>query len=307
MTAPNAQLTTDVTATARNARMDLVGFAPVDRFAHAPRMVRPEAHLPSARTVVSMAIRYPNAMFEHAGRGPADNMFSMEVYQNHVIGQALYIAAQAVTRLLEDHGHDAIPMCVSGRWRVCPYKDIENDWMADFSNRHAAVAAGLGEFGLHSLCITPQYGMRQRFVSVITSAPLEPTPMYQGPALCDRCMQCVRQCPVTAVNPRDLKQVAIGDCVFEYATIDHFRCAWSEQMNMIPEEGPTYFGQTVRIEPPAGPIDDTQMLTAFYRKCAAVGLQTGTHAMGRCMAVCIPPHLRGKQQPPPPMPESEQA
>ena len=306
MTVPDAQLTDAVASAARAARMDLVGFAPVERFAHAPRMVRPEAHLPSARTVVSMAIRYPNAMFENAGRGPADNMFSMEVYQNQVIGQALYIAALEVARLLEDRGYDAIPMCVSGRWRVYPYKDIESDWMADFSNRHAAVAAGLGEFGLHGLCITPQYGVRQRFISVITSAPFEPTPLYDGPALCDRCMQCVAQCPVKAIDPRELQQVVVDNRTFEYATIDHFRCAWSEQMNMITEEGPACFGQTVRIEPPAGSIDDTQMLTAFYRKCAAAGLQTGTHAMGRCMAVCIPPHLRGKQHAPAPMPGPEQ-
>ncbi|NLF40542.1 epoxyqueuosine reductase [bacterium] len=291
-----ATFTRQVEDMARAHRMDLVGFAPVERFAHAPRMVRPEAHLPNARTVIAMAIRYPSAMFEHAGRAPAENMFSMEVYQNHVIGQALYIAAMRVARFLEDAGHDAIPMCVSGRWRVYPYKDINTDWMADFSNRHAAVAAGLGEFGMHALCITPQYGMRQRFITVITSAPLDPTPMYAGPALCDRCMKCFKECPVKAINPRRMETVVIGDRTFTYATIDHFRCAWSEQTNMIPEEGPAFFGQTARFEPPPGRINDQQLLEAFYKKCAAAGFQTGTHAMGRCMGVCIPPHLRGTQK-----------
>jgi len=40
-------------------------------------------------------------------------------------------------------------------------------------------------------------------------------------------------------------------------------------------------------------------LQAFYKKCGEVGLQAGmTHAMGNCMRVCIPPHLRGGIQKP---------
>lgn len=36
--------------------------------------------------------------------------------------------------------------------------------MALFSNRHAAVAAGLGEIGWNGFCLTPDNGPRQRFV-----------------------------------------------------------------------------------------------------------------------------------------------
>jgi ferredoxin len=203
-----------------------------------------------------------------------------------------------LARFLEDEGHEAKPMTVSGKWRVHRYKDIPTEWCADFSNRHAAVAAGLGEFGLHGLAITPQFGMKQRFCSVITTAPLDPDPMYEGVPLCDRCMACVRACPAGAVDAEHLETVTIGDRTWEYATVDHWRCAWSEQTNMLAEEGPTHFGQAQSFPPPAeGPIDDELLLETFYRKNREVGLQAAmTHAMGACMRVCTPPHLRGRDR-----------
>lgn len=285
---------------AENQRMDLVGVASIDRYDHAPEMVRPQAHLPEANAVISMAVRYPDAMFLNAGDGDAESMFSIEKYQNYVIGKCLYNAACRVARMLEDYGYKTIPMPVSGKWRVHPYKSISTEWCADFSNRHAAVAAGLAEFGIHALAITPEFGMRQRFISVITEAPLEADPMYDGPSLCDRCMMCFKSCPVKAINPRPkaLETVRIGERTFEYAKVDHWRCAWSEQLNMIPEEGPAYSGQDEGIMPPEeGEITDDMILQNFYSKCNSVGFQASyTHAMGNCMRMCIPPHLRGKQK-----------
>lgn len=293
-------LTQRVKQLARDNRMDLVGIADPARYHAAPRMVRPQAHLPAAKAVVAFAIRYPYALFQRAGKEPASSMLSLEIYQNKTIGRLLSRAAMRIARMLEDEGYAAKPMTVSGKWRVHPYKDNPTDWCADFSNRHACVAAGLGEFGLHALLITPEFGMMQRTCSVITDAPLEADPMYSGPPLCDHCMACVKTCPVKAINPDDLEDCTIGERTFKYAKVDHWRCAWSEQLNMIAEEGPQYFGQKDTIAPPEeGPISDELMLQSFYRKCKDVGLQAGmTHAMGGCMRVCKPPHLRGKKRHP---------
>ena len=295
MSQPEKGLTAKVKQVAADNRMDLCGIADPTRYHAAPRMVRPEAHLPDARAVVSVAIRYPYAMFRRAGKEPASSMMSLEVYQNKTIGRILNRATHSIVRLLEDEGYNGIPIPVSGRWRIHPYKDIPSNWCADFSHRHAAVAAGLGEIGLHSLIITERFGMMQRFCSVITDAPLEPDPMYSGPKLCDRCMACVKVCPAGALNPDELETVTIGDRTFECIKVDHWRCAWSEQLNIIAEEGPTYFGQDETIMPPeTGEITDEMILQAFYEKNRRAGLQAGmTHAMGACMRVCTPPHLRG--------------
>jgi ferredoxin len=292
------KLTAEVKRMARENRMDLVGVAPIARYSHAPELVHPCSHLPEAKSVVAMAIRYPDAMFVNAGDGDAESIFSIEVYQNKVIGNFLYNAALRISRMLEDEGFKTIPMTVSGRWRVHPYKSMPTNWCADFSNRHAAVAAGLGEFGLHALCITPKFGMRQRFVSVITEAELEPDPMYSGPALCDKCMLCVKSCPVKAISKLETEKLQIGERTFEYLKVDHWRCGWSEQVNNIPEEGPMFGGQTEGILPPEeGEITDKMFLSAFYRKNDIAGPQAAmTHAMGNCMRMCIPPTLRGKQK-----------
>jgi hypothetical protein len=55
------------------------------------------------------------------------------------------------------------------------------------------VAAGLGEFGLNNLLLTPQYGPRVRLESMITTAELAPDPLCEGP-IClgvDACGVCL--------------------------------------------------------------------------------------------------------------------
>jgi epoxyqueuosine reductase QueG len=65
-------------------------------------------------------------------------------------------------------------------------------YYALFSHKHAAVRAGLGEFGPNNLVVTPEYGPRVRFVSVLTAAELEPSPLLQKKSClgtkCDLCM-----------------------------------------------------------------------------------------------------------------------
>ena len=65
-----------------------------------------------------------------------------------------------------------------------------------FSQRHAAVRAGLGEFGLNNLVLTREYGPRIRFNSVITEAELTPTPLL-AEKLClgEQCSLCLETCP----------------------------------------------------------------------------------------------------------------
>ena len=70
---------------------------------------------------------------------------------------------------------------------------------APFSHRHAAVAAGLGEFGLCNLLLTPQYGSRQRLVSIISKAPLAADPLVtERLCLGEKCSLCLKNCPAGA-------------------------------------------------------------------------------------------------------------
>lgn len=75
-------------------------------------------------------------------------------------------------------------------------------FVSSWSERHAAFAAGLGTFGLSVHLITAK-GVSGRFGSIITDAPIEPTPRPYGDdpyAYCIFCGACARKCPVDALD-----------------------------------------------------------------------------------------------------------
>ena len=70
-----------------------------------------------------------------------------------------------------------------------------------FSMRHAAVRAGLGEFGLNNLVVTPRYGPRVRFGAVITRAQLRASPLLERKVcLGESCMLCLQKCGTSALT-----------------------------------------------------------------------------------------------------------
>ena len=50
---------------------------------------------------------------------------------------------------------------------------------AAISNWHSAAAAGVAKFGWNNLAMSPGFGTKQRYVTVMTSAELEPDPMIE--------------------------------------------------------------------------------------------------------------------------------
>jgi epoxyqueuosine reductase QueG len=62
--------------------------------------------------------------------------------------------------------------------------------VGDVSLRHAAVAAGLGNFGRNNLVIHPKMGSRVVFSAVITDLELPSDPAVTE-KLCTDCMACV--------------------------------------------------------------------------------------------------------------------
>jgi epoxyqueuosine reductase QueG len=111
-----------------------------------------------------------------------------------------------VVSLLEAAGHRAVapactrPMSIQISPEGLPY--------TDWSEKHAAYAAGLGTFGLHTSLITAS-GVPLHLGSVITDLALKPTPRpYDNHlAYClhyrqDSCERCAQHCPSGAVNTR---------------------------------------------------------------------------------------------------------
>jgi len=274
-------MTALVRAEVLNNGMDLVGFAPTSRWAKAPFLLSPQAILPESRTVIVGGIHITDTWTEMGGEPePQDRSPGGWMDQNSLMDRAAY----RVVRLLEDRGYRAIAVASSNVWRYRQFEGIPSLFAPDLSHMHAATAAGLAVIGWSGLAITPEFGPRVRFISIVTDAELDPTPMYSGPALCDLCMDCVRHCPTLALS-RDFNSpkphvVEIEDKVFKYANKNAWRCAWAEHFDLDLNTETT---KTVDH------VDEEVIL----REMAEKGRRG--HERGVCQKVCIPPHLRADE------------
>jgi epoxyqueuosine reductase len=202
--------------------LDLFGIASVDRLAQAPEGRRATDYLPSATSVLVGAIKIPDAAVEVAGRydDPGKTLGPYMWYGYVVANWNLSTAAARLVSFLESKGYKGLPFAPTGL--LYKYGNV-----ADFSHRHAAVAAGLGEFGFSGLLLSPKFGPRQRLVSILTDAPLKPTPMYDGPKLCrpDACGHaCLKACPTSAMKGK--VSLTIGERTFEHAKLNGVKCKW---------------------------------------------------------------------------------
>jgi epoxyqueuosine reductase QueG len=262
--------------------VDLVGVAPVERLQGAPEGARPTDYLPAAASVVVLAAKIPDAVIEVAGRydEPGKTLGPYMWYGYPILNWDLSSVASRVAKFLEAHGFKGLPFPPTGLL----YKFGNR---ADFSHRHAAVAAGLGEFGWSGLLLTPQFGPRQRVVSIITDAQLEPSPMYDGPSLCrpDSCGRaCVKACPTGAMAGR--VSVEMSGKTFEYARLHTVRCKWP-----FAKEG---FRRT-KVAMPEDPTEDDMraMMSATtpHPFDAALNQFTFVPQCGACIFSCPSPRI----------------
>jgi epoxyqueuosine reductase QueG len=218
---------------AREEGADLIGIAPVSRYKGAPELLKPQAHMPEAQSVVVMAVHHTDASVEW---GAEPNSNYPAAFQIGMIPKLDKLSFR-VARFIEKAGHATIPFAATYYWHHRHHPKVPYDHAASFSHMNAFVAAGLGEYGWHGMVMSPEYGPRQRIVSVITSAFLEPDPLYMGEALCDRCGLCEKACwganykESHLLSPSTIK-FKIEDKEIEYANINRWRCFWGEQCHL---------------------------------------------------------------------------
>lgn len=275
----NRVLTEKVKAEVLNYGMDLVGFGPVERWDKAPYLISPKAILPATKTVIVVAISITDTWTEMGGTPePQDHSPGGWLDQNSMLDRVGY----RVVRMLNDHGHQAIAVVSSNIWRYRQYEGIPSLFAPDLSHMHAAVAAGLGEIGWSGLTITPEFGSRCRFISIVTDAQLVPTPMYDGPRLCDMCGECIKHCPSRAMktdfNSMKPHVVEIGGKTYKYANKNIWRCAWAEHFNLDLNSD--------TLKKAGKHIDEKVILDELH----SAGVRG--HERGVCQKVCVPPHLR---------------
>jgi epoxyqueuosine reductase len=210
----NHDLTIDIHRLAKSLGADLVGIADASVFNTAPEGMRAWDFLPSVTSVVVMGRRMP-----------VTTILKGDKKRQSLLAAASYITLNnmitELARFLEDRECEALPIYhayfVTGR----PPAGTRIETRFDLSYKHSAVAAGLGELGLHSLLITPEYGPLLRLTALLTDAPLKTNTAFDQ-TLCRKhegCVACLKACPSGAITEQGINK----QTCFEYLQQDYER------------------------------------------------------------------------------------
>ncbi len=272
----NYELTQHIKDFAFQIGADMVGIANIERFSGAPIMMSPQGIMPKAKTVIVCAVHHPDPAIELGGEPEPQDIGPYSI--QYIMNDRLDMLSYRIAAELDREGYDAIPIASSNIWRYRTYKELDAVFAPDMSHIYAAVAAGLTELGWNGLSISPEYGARNRFISIITDADLEPTPLYNGEKLCDMCGECIRNCPTDAYRQEvnGVKNVVIEGKDHKFANKNLWRCAWGE-----------HFDLDLNLDIPPVVTEDVIAKTVKEH-----GIRGGE--FGVCLRVCLPKHLRVK-------------
>ncbi|NPV06407.1 MAG: epoxyqueuosine reductase [Anaerolineae bacterium] len=240
--ATDRTLTQRVKEHARQHGADLVGVASMDRFEGAPKQMDPRYIFPDAKAVLVFGFRIPRGTLRGIEEGTFFYVYSSLGYAGiNVVQQPVLL--WSVAAFLEDEGWEAVPIPNHLDWEntgkhgkdPVVHARVNEAWSRPVSAdkpapdvfihlRIAAFCAGLGEIGYSKLLLTPEFGPRQRLAAMLTDAPLEPDPLFEG-ELCDRCMLCVRDCTGRAISPSETIKVTVAGRQLEWGRLDHYQCS----------------------------------------------------------------------------------
>jgi len=173
----------------------LVGFASCDRWETppfepwVPEAFRPRSVFPGTKTVIVIGFPVSLPIVD-----TAPSIWYHELYRT--VNTLLDSCGYRISTFLTEKGYPSVWIPRDGYGSI---EVLRKNPCAFFSHRHAAFCAGLGTFGLNNAILTPQYGPRVRFTSILTTAELPPDPLCDDD-LCIRCRRCVNVCPVSAVR-----------------------------------------------------------------------------------------------------------
>ena len=189
------------------------GTAPISRWDHAPEGFKPQDLLPSAKSVIVIGRQIPKGTVQ-ANNNSYDNkrhgIFTYMMFGYDKVSDFIENAIWDMNKYLEniDAKTFMIPASVGRE---------EEGMFGMFSNRHAAVCAGLAEFGWNGVALTPDNGPRVRWGTLITSLELEYSQMlYKDKPLCSQCGYCIKICPVNALSEMEEVSLQIEDKIISY-------------------------------------------------------------------------------------------
>lgn len=214
---------------------DLCGIASLDRFQEAPKGYHPRDVMPTCRSVISFACRFPVGTLLCQSHAPYTRV------RNSITPKMDAIALDLCIQL-EKRGVVCAPIPTNEE----EYDPLTGRYRSIISLKHAAQAAGLGTIGRHSLLITPEFGSMVWLGAVLCQQELEPDPLKEP--LCNHCNLCVDACPVHALEDTQIDQEACWHFAFGD---DPEHQAWRIACHKCRDICPFNLGSQNSLVPPA--------------------------------------------------------
>jgi len=198
----------------RSNTIPLLGVAPVSRFNGSPAGHHPTDFVSGAKSVVVIGMPIMKGVLGYREMLKGSRLVPEEVRKEYLQGFFYYSATygimnphleNAVLKLsfaLEEEGCQTVYFPPAYGQTYKRFREMLPEPAGIFSLRHAAVRAGLGEFGLNNLVLNPVYGARVRYNCLITEADLPPTPLLEEKVcLGSDCGLCLAECGTGAISP----------------------------------------------------------------------------------------------------------
>ena len=173
-----------------DAGADDVGFVSIDR----AELVDERPHVlrafPKTRTLISIATR----LHRESIRAPARSIGNLEFHRNY---HGINEVAHRIAAALEDRGIAALNPAAGFPMEMDQFPG--RIWVV--SHKPVAVAAGLGQMGIHRSIIHPKWGSFINLATILVAREVtdEAAPLDYNPCL--SCKLCVAACPVGAIEP----------------------------------------------------------------------------------------------------------
>ena len=207
---------------------DIVGIGDIQLFEGAPTDFDPRYIFPEAKTIIGLGFRVHRGSYRGIEEGTFFAALPSMGYAN-INDVFAPMCLRDVGDFLEDNGHEAVLYqntsirCGANRGRPVQEGFPRPDVFIHF--RIAAYICGMGEIGWSKVFLTPRFGPRQRFAFILTDAELATDPLMEPGTLCDRCKQCVRDCPVGAISADKAVTINIGGHEIQWGELDVDRCS----------------------------------------------------------------------------------
>jgi epoxyqueuosine reductase QueG len=221
-----------------------------------------EEYLPGAKSVIVIGLRFHKKVLEYATKPPAEAV-GPYAFQTYVTRWQGGLFASKIARKLNHLGYRSVitaDLMGIGSIIASPRGYVEDM----FCNRFAAVAAGLGTLTKSGRLVTDEFGIRQRFIAIITDAELEEDQVVSAkPKLCSDCDRCIKACPTQALGSEEINFKCDG-IKFSFNRIDTNLCEWSKRYAITGESGFKYLGSPLN-ESPGGKVTAEKLATALKK------------------------------------------